>query len=176
MANCRPCTVPARIPTLLLGGATAKSLQFCGAEQAPKPQLPTSSHSHTCQVRSSPADKHMPGTHTAPVTAPTLSEFIRHRPRLSCLLKAFCLLLFHMHFLHLHYRADSTRAYRTIHHPSARRQLRACEDPQNLKEPARKQPRTWKHRPPEVMHTLVNKAKFVFRVQCYESKILNRLY
>lgn len=33
VANWRPCMAPARIPTLLLGGATAKILQFCEAKQ-----------------------------------------------------------------------------------------------------------------------------------------------
>lgn len=54
VANWRPCMVPARIPTLLLGGAKAKSLQFCGVKHALDPDCSTTL-SHTCQGGSSPA-------------------------------------------------------------------------------------------------------------------------
>lgn len=135
-ANCRPCWAPARIPTLLL----EEPLPACSSvglsrHQDPKcPLAPT----HSCQGRSSPADQQCLG-HTQHLWQHRLSSSAPAQAQLSP--QSSSLLLFHTHFLHFHYTADSI--YRAIHLSAPLSQLGASEDPQNLREAAGKQPRTW---------------------------------
>lgn len=175
VANCRPCMLPDGIPTLLLGGATAKSLQFRGAEQALRPNRPAAAH----PPREEQPCRQAPCLgHTSPVPAPSVSELIRHLPiaAVSSKHSPYSFSTCTSSIFITQQTAHTPPKPFTSHHPSARSRLRASDDPQNLREPAGKQPRTWKHRPPEVMHTGQHKAKFVFAVQCCESKILNRFY